>query len=77
MWVQQVGCGVQALTFARDGRTLYTLDVKGRLIAWDTSTRAKREIGQTLWWCDSYAESFLELPNGWLVLELPEEFHLF
>ena len=76
MWVQSVGCGVRALTFARDGRTLYTLDTQGRLIAWDTSTRAKREVAQETSWSYGYAESFLELPNGCVVIELPEEFNL-
>jgi WD40 repeat protein len=71
VWVQQVGCGVQALTFARDGRTLYTLDTQGRLIAWDTSTRAKREIGVGRQSRDINAEHFFELPNGRLLLDTP------
>jgi dipeptidyl aminopeptidase/acylaminoacyl peptidase len=76
VWVQQVGCGVQALTFARDGRTLYTVDTAGRLIAWDTSTRAKREVAQKLWWSKGYAESFLELPCGRLVIDVSVAFNL-
>ncbi len=69
VWVQQVGCGVQAITFARDGRTLYTLDAKGRLIAWDTSTRAKREIAVGLESHSLNPEHFFELPNGRLLLD--------
>lgn len=69
MWVQQVGCGVQALTFARDGRTLYTVDTKKRLIAWDTSTRALSEVPARI---ESYSinpEHFFELPDGRLLLD--------
>lgn len=68
MWVQQVGCGVQALTFARDGRTLYTVDTKNRLIAWDTSTRALREIPVRIESYSLNAEHFFELPDGRLSL---------
>lgn len=76
MWVQQVGCGVQALTFARDGRTLYTVDTARRLIAWDTSTRARREVavGIESHWLT--AEHFIELPDGRLVVDCLQGFHL-
>jgi WD40 repeat protein len=50
MWVQKVpGGGVDALAFAPDGRTLYTLDGGGWLTAWDVAARAGRRLAHGLY----------------------------
>jgi|GEM_PF-3432487 len=47
MWIQKVaGGGVSHLTFAPDGRTLYTSDSSGWITAWDTASHAKQRLFQ-------------------------------
>jgi len=42
MWVQRTPAGITALTFSADGRTLYALDSRSELSAWDVATRKPR-----------------------------------
>lgn len=46
MWVQDLpgGAQVTALTYSPDGRTLYTGDMEGRVIAWDVAARTGTEL---------------------------------
>jgi hypothetical protein len=43
MWVRRVGATVLALTYAPDGRTLYTVE-GGRVSAWDIASRAPTRL---------------------------------
>jgi WD40 repeat protein len=71
MWIQKVpGGGVAGLSYAPDGRTLYSLDAGGWATAWDVASHVGRRLAKLDHQTFGIAHAFAALADGRRVVVL-------